>query len=163
MEEILKCDNCNHSFSGTRIPLILGHCGHTYCKNCVDMRLLANTNGRQCAACQQYSTIQEIKPNIKILKALELINNQELVGAHEDIEGTKIEMGSIRSQNVVMPTKSAHTEITDYSRVYCYMHQERQIEYFCRNCHQLVCPKCMFKDHNGHEFAQLDDVTNVVK
>jgi hypothetical protein len=21
----------------------------------------------------------------------------------------------------------------------------------------------MFKDHNGHEFAQLDDVTNVVK
>lgn len=98
------------------------------------------------------------------MKALELINNQELVGAQEDtVEGNKIEMGSIRSQNVVMPTKSAHTEITDYSRVYCYMHQERQIEYFCRNCHQLVCPKCMFKDHNGHEFAQLDDVTNVVK
>ena len=97
------------------------------------------------------------------MKALELINNQELVGAQEDTEGNKIEMGSIRSQNVVMPTKSAHTEITDYSRVYCYMHQERQIEYFCRNCHQLVCPKCMFKDHNGHEFAQLDDVTNVVK
>ena len=38
-------------------------------------------------------------------------------------------MGSIRSQNVVMPAKSAHTEITDYSHVYCYMHQERQIEF----------------------------------
>jgi len=28
-----------------------------------------------------------------------------------------------------MPAKSAHTEITDYSHVYCYMHQERQIEF----------------------------------
>ncbi len=61
------------------------------------------------------------------------------------------------------PTKSAKSEITDMNRVFCFKHQDKQIEYFCRLCHQLVCPKCMYKDHNGHEFAQLEEVTNVVK
>ena len=47
--------------------------------------------------------------------------------------------------------------------VMCAKHPEKRIEYFCRQCHHLVCPKCMFHDHNGHELAQLDEVTVIVK
>ena len=45
----------------------------------------------------------------------------------------------------------------------CERHPEKQIEYFCRSCHTLVCPKCMFADHNGHELATLAEVCLIVK
>jgi hypothetical protein len=56
-----------------------------------------------------------------------------------------------------------YSGITDTNRVYCYKHQEKVIEYFCRECHTLVCPRCMFEDHNGHQFAELADVTHVIR
>ena len=48
-------------------------------------------------------------------------------------------------------------------KVYCFKHQDKEIEYFCKFCHTIVCPKCMFSDHNGHELAQLEVVTNIIK
>ena len=38
-------------------------------------------------------------------------------------------------------------------RVYCFKHQDKEVEYFCKICHSIVCPKCMFAEHNGHELA----------
>lgn len=38
-------------------------------------------------------------------------------------------------------------------KVFCSRHPEKEIEYFCKYCHQIVCPKCMFSEHNGHELA----------
>ena len=52
---------------------------------------------------------------------------------------------------------------TGTGKVYCFKHQDKEIEYFCKFCHTIVCPKCMFSDHNGHELAQLEDVTNIIK
>lgn len=48
-------------------------------------------------------------------------------------------------------------------KVFCFKHQDKEIEYFCKFCHTIVCSKCMFSDHNGHELAQLEDVTNIIK
>lgn len=48
-------------------------------------------------------------------------------------------------------------------KVTCSKHQDKEIEYFCKICHSIVCPKCMFAEHNGHELAQLEDVTNIIK
>ena len=47
--------------------------------------------------------------------------------------------------------------------VYCPRHPEKQIEYFCKVCHVLVCAKCMFMEHSGHELAELEDVTGIMK
>ena len=38
-------------------------------------------------------------------------------------------------------------------KVFCAKHPEKEIEYFCKICHSIVCPKCMFIEHNGHELA----------
>lgn len=48
-------------------------------------------------------------------------------------------------------------------RVYCTRHTDKQIEYFCTKCNQLVCPKCMYRDHNGHEMSELNVVCKVVR
>lgn len=37
--------------------------------------------------------------------------------------------------------------------VFCSKHPEKAIEYFCKQCNLVVCSKCMFLDHNGHELA----------
>ena len=48
-------------------------------------------------------------------------------------------------------------------KVFCLKHQDKEIEYFCKICHSIVCPKCMFAEHNGHELAQLEDVTSIIR
>ena len=48
-------------------------------------------------------------------------------------------------------------------KVYCGKHRDKEIEYYCKLCHSIVCPKCMFAEHNGHELAQLEDVTSIIK
>ena len=48
-------------------------------------------------------------------------------------------------------------------KVYCGKHRDKEIEYYCKLCHSIVCPKCMFLDHNGHELAQLEDVASIIK
>ena len=48
-------------------------------------------------------------------------------------------------------------------KVLCFKHPDKEIEYFCKICHQIVCPKCMFTEHNGHDLAQLEDVTAIIK
>lgn len=53
--------------------------------------------------------------------------------------------------------------MTHSGKVFCFKHQDKEIEYFCKFCHTIVCSKCMFSDHNGHELAQLEDVTNIIK
>lgn len=54
-------------------------------------------------------------------------------------------------------------QIPNSGKVFCFKHQEKEIEYFCKFCHTIVCSRCMFSDHNGHELAQLEDVTNIIK
>ena len=38
----------------------------------------------------------------------------------------------------------------DVQGTVCKVHLDRQVEYYCSDCQQPVCSKCMFKDHNGH-------------
>jgi len=42
-------------------------------------------------------------------------------------------------------------------------HKEKEIEYFCKMCHSIVCARCMFVEHNGHELAMLEDVTGIIR
>lgn len=55
------------------------------------------------------------------------------------------------------------TGINPGGQVHCSKHTDKLIEYFCRVCQDLVCPKCMYEVHNGHELAQLDEVTGIVR
>ena len=48
-------------------------------------------------------------------------------------------------------------------KVLCFKHQDKQIEFFCKVCHENVCARCMFSQHQGHELAELSDVTGIVK
>ena len=59
--------------------------------------------------------------------------------------------------------RSMDTGVSPIGQVMCPTHTNKLIEYFCKNCQALVCPKCMFETHNGHELAQLEEVTAIVR
>ena len=40
----------------------------------------------------------------------------------------------------------------------CEKHSDREIEFYCNDCKVLVCSRCMFFDHNGHQLSLLDDI-----
>ena len=73
------------------------------------------------------------------------------------------EIGSARSAMQPHSVRSAETGVTPVGQVYCTKHVQKMIEYFCKNCQELVCPRCMYEAHNGHELAQLDEVTGIVR
>lgn len=52
--------------------------------------------------------------------------------------------------------------IEEKIKVFCLKHKEKEIEYFCKICHSIVCAWCMFVEHNGHELAMLEDVTGII-
>ncbi|CDW72594.1 kelch motif family protein [Stylonychia lemnae] len=54
-------------------------------------------------------------------------------------------------------------QLTQSSKFYCKIHAERFIEYYCQQCHQSVCSRCMFENHNGHELSQIDDALKLMR
>ena len=45
----------------------------------------------------------------------------------------------------------------------CKIHAGKTIEYFCKQCNVLVCARCMFESHNGHDLASLESASQIVK
>lgn len=58
--------------------------------------------------------------------------------------------------------KLAQSRRLAQEKIFCKYHKDKQIEYFCQLCNQVVCAKCMFAEHNGHHFCQLHDVTPII-
>ena len=42
--------------------------------------------------------------------------------------------------------------------VHCQLHPEKEIEYFCKQCEESVCSRCIFKNHNGHLLVETTDI-----
>lgn len=70
MDPFTVCDHCTHKFDLHRLPMILARCGHTFCKSCVDLRLVDQNNAKQCPECGELTPHDAIKQNKKVSKHL---------------------------------------------------------------------------------------------
>ena len=181
MEALLQCDQCALEFDSTeRIPKILPHCGHTMCLQCV---AAISTHCPLCNTEQKISSPEELLSNSKLLQIVESTKKMRLqesqpfarpsnsaagrtAGMEEDPatadEPREYNFGASGVHNPPA-TEGGSVAGSDEKRVYCAKHRNKEIEYFCKVCHSIVCAKCMFADHNGHELAQLEDVTTVIR
>lgn len=44
----------------------------------------------------------------------------------------------------------------------CSKHKDKLIEYFCKDCLQPVCSKCMFENHNGHHLVTMEECNTML-
>lgn len=175
MEALIQCDNCHEEFNkGLRIPKILPKCGHTLCLQCI--KKLKNSTCTQCNTKQVIDNVDNLLLNEKLLNILDLIHSPPVSNTGGSQKMSHKQMQQPQPQPVdYFAGQDGETEedmnnramgtITNQitGKVFCFKHQDKEIEYFCKICHSIVCPKCMFAEHNGHELAQLEDVTNIIK
>ena len=181
MEALLQCDQCANQFDSVeRVPKILPLCGHTMCLQCVSA---ISTNCPECNTEQNITSPEELLTNAKLMQIVESTKKMRLqeasqvarplnsaeghtAGMEEDPtagdEPREYNFGAT-GQHHPPATEGGSALGSDEKRVYCAKHRNKEIEYFCKVCHSIVCAKCMFADHNGHELAQLEDVTTVIR
>ena len=101
-------------------------CKHKFCQLCVQ-QLPSNLSDKTkyCELCGVWLPVNQIVNVVQNEDA----QPEEIVSARS-LEGKE--------------TKSMYSVMTENSRIISHRHQEKPIEYFCRDCHQLVCVRCMF-------------------
>lgn len=176
MEALLQCDHCHFQFNKTtKQPIILPQCGHTFCLQCIKSMKIQKCF--QCHTKQNIDSFDSLLLNEKLINILDLTktasssplnlsaksgkaqSRRQLTDSYLEHQEDEAEYDGINNRD------GAQTHITNAAsgKVYCFKHQDKEVEYFCKSCHSIVCPKCMFAEHNGHELAQLEDVTNIIK
>ena len=161
--------------SGNRLPKILPKCGHTICL--LDIKYLMKTT-KACSLCNipfDATTPDDLVTNDKLLKIIQSSSKMPKLNkgifsgvgvppgpaySHTNNRFSSTVPGDHNSSaNIFIGTENQITS----KKVYCGKHRDKEIEYYCKLCHSIVCPKCMFAEHNGHELAQLEDVTSIIK
>ncbi|CDW83056.1 kelch motif family protein [Stylonychia lemnae] len=181
MEGLIQCDDCHEEFNkSNKQPKILPKCGHTLCLQCI--KSLKNNQCSQCGTRQTIENPDMLLLNEKLLNILDLVYSKggNPIGGGGPNYGAPLKSASIKkntnansdyyepeyiNSNEEDLNNRATGIITNQvtGKVFCFKHQDKEIEYFCKICHSIVCPRCMFAEHNGHELAQLEDVTNIIK
>ncbi|XP_050416641.1 E3 ubiquitin-protein ligase TRIM71-like [Patella vulgata] len=51
----------------------------------------------------------------------------------------------------------AHSRNTaDGSRPFCYRHKTEILEFYCKDCCQIICKECQISDHKGHDTPEIN-------
>ena len=177
MNNILLCDNCGNPFNTVenfmdlvdinqereekglgplefRPPLILHHCGCTFCGQClmeiIDERKNASPKEGED---QEESPAAEAAPDkncpncgteIQEAAADECRRNQKIIDFLSAEDAQPLLHGTLES-------------------IPCPKHPIKIIDYFCKTCSASVCSKCIYDDHNGHALMQIDEMSNSLK
>ena len=71
--------------------------------------------------CNNWSQVSDIAPNPKVLKIVEIWTKQE-AGQGEEELNNKLDLQSVRSQDVAVRATPGRSEVTDVNRVFCFQH-----------------------------------------
>ncbi|CAI2385357.1 unnamed protein product [Moneuplotes crassus] len=131
MDFDIFCDRCSSQFDeDERIPLVLERCGHSICRACQPYIKRA----RMCNVCDEP---QEHPENLAVNKPL--LKMMRILKKRDGSSGQNQPTSQINKDNL------------------CEIHSMKEVEYYCKDCKALICPECMFSDHNGHNFILIED------
>lgn len=132
-------------------PKIL-NCAHSFCYQC----LVGITSSRysrelardeiECPSCRQVTRVPEanvtkLKTNWNLKKLVDIVSEEEKKVARDAICKRRNTRPSIRAGRSPL----------------CTLHR-RQFEYYCLDCFELLCPKCIGAGHKSHNFKDVDEV-----
>ena len=137
-------------------PKVL-NCAHSFCLKCLEQTARSRHKlGRgsevkkgdlECPSCRQVTVlssgkVQELRTNFTLKRLVSVVSEDEKKVARELISSRS---SSIRNQPF------------SQTALNCPQHH-RRVEYFCLDCNEMVCPKCISSTHKRHNFEDVDKV-----
>lgn len=172
-------------------------CLHTFCKRCIGLITEQNESSLFCPICRAEvalpsKDLDQLKPNVIVLRKLEESERQKLRQREEDCSGC--ENGQNMATNRCLECQEflcgdctlAHRRVKftrdheilsfeefvdrtnpkeDSSFVFCVKHSSENIDMYCKTCDLLTCKDCRRTvDHKeGHEIVSLQNAIDSIK
>ena len=143
-KEELVCSICHEFFTS---PKVL-ECQHSFCENCLrnchqfslsvkpKKRNTSNPTLITCPECRHDTPIppdgvQSIPTNFKLARLVEILSPEQ-------------------KHNIQVATKRSLRRQATENHPRCIDHPRKLLEYFCSECHQLICGSCLLSVHRSH-------------
>lgn len=139
IQEELICGICLDFLSE---PKVL-NCAHSFCCGCLRQITVVKHRRREehspfdleCPSCRQVTVlgtgnVDELSNNCNLKRLVDIVSEEEKKRARD----------VLRTRSSLLPS------IQQLSLV-CKKH-DKQLEYFCMDCNNLICPKCIRSDHH---------------
>ena len=151
IQEELICGICLDFLSE---PKVLS-CAHSFCHGCLAeiMRIKSKKDDKlldlECPNCRQVTMlstgcVDELNTNYNLKRLVDIVSEEEKKKARDVIKQREAQRPSVRQS----PQSDA---------LKCKKHV-KQLDYFCMDCKELICPKCIKSDHCSHKFEDVDDI-----
>lgn len=141
-EEQLKCSICLNTYEE---PKLL-QCFHVYCKDCLVKVVVRNEQGALSISCPICRLVTPVLPGgVFELQSAFLVN--EFLEILTDLKKSK-DIENLEKIDFASLTKKKKKKQV---ALHCSKHEERELEYFCDTCEELVCSHCVYKKQEHHE------------
>ncbi len=155
MEKVREELICAICLDFLREPKVL-LCAHSFCLECL-RRIVSTqksyrftgetgTEDLECPSCRHVSQlpggkVESLKTNYNLKRLVDIVSE----------ENKRLARASIKKWRAQKPT-------IDRSRQpLCKTHQKPQ-EYFCSDCSELLCRKCMIASHKDHNYQDVEEI-----
>lgn len=149
IREELICAVCLDFLQEPKVLL----CAHSFCKACLERIVSTNYRLRteqkkhdlECPSCRQVTNlatgaVSELKTNFNLQRLVNIVSEEDKKAARDALQRRRTTRPSIRTTRSVCK------------------HHHRQFEYYCQDCSELLCPRCISAGHRDHQFQDVDQV-----
>ncbi len=154
IQEELLCGICLDFLSE---PKVLS-CAHSFCYGCLSQFVLIKKKTHksypldlECPSCRQVTvlktgSVDELSTNHNLKRLVDIVSEEEKKKTRDVIRRRELISPSIRQ--------------SPQSQLLCCKEHNKRLEYFCTECNDLICPKCIKHncDHYQHKFEDIDDI-----